>query len=277
VFERKTTTTEVGRSIGFSYLFRVCYGPAAVSQDEEWLVYPINCGMGIRGTGVLPTAGAAIGRHVTDLVPIHIAATRGDTFLVVHRGPWYTHQEEGRWDGRDETVAKLAEVGQGVFRLHAAAGLVEELPDVPCASLAALNDGSVIGCDPTHVWRLAPGGDRPEVLGDAPDQPVRLAANPEGTRAVLASARELFEVDLRNRALLRLAELLLTPERGLFCFDSGRIVAVGDEQVALLRPREATPTVWQGAIPGKVGPVAAPDEEALYTADRQLTRITWEE
>ena len=66
--------------------------------------------------------GAAIGRHVTDLVPIHIAATGGDTFLVVHRGPWYTHQEEGQWDGHDETVAKLAQVGQGVFRLHAASG-----------------------------------------------------------------------------------------------------------------------------------------------------------
>lgn len=275
VFERSTLSSEVGRSIGYSYIFRVCYGPAAVSRDEEWLIYPINCGMGIRGTGVLPTAGAAIGRHVTDLVPIHIAATGGDTFLVVHRGPWYTHQEEGRWDGRDEVIAKLVELGQGVFWLHAEAGTVEELPEVPCASLTALSDGSVVGCDFNHVWRLAPGDTRPAVLCAAPQQPVRLAASHGGARVVLANARELFEVDTRKGRLIRFAELPFAPERGLVCFSSGNVAVVADQGLALLKSGETTPVVWRGEVPGKVGPVAPPDEEALYTVDRQLTRIAW--
>lgn len=274
-FERETTTTEVGRSIGFSYIFRVCYGPASVSRDGEWLIYPINCGMGIRGTGVLPTAGDVIGRHVTDLVPIHVAATAGDTFLVVHRGPWYAHQEEGRWDGRDETIAQLAIMGQGVYRLRGKSGEVEELPDVPCASLAALSDGCVIGCDLNLVWRLAPETGKPEGLCEAPDQPVRMAASPNGDRVVLASADGLFEVDTASAKLTRLADLPFSPERGLFCFASGNVVCAGTEQLALLSPGETTVKVWRGSMPGKVGPCAPPDAEALYTVDKEFTRITW--
>ena len=274
IFEKSTTTTELGRSLGSSYTFRVCYGPAAVSEDEAWVIYPINCAMGVNGTGVLPTAGAPVGRHVTDLVPIHMAVTGRDTFLVVHRGSWGTHQEEGRWDGRDETVTNLVETGKGVFRLHATDGLVEELPGVPCASLAVLADGSVIGCDPQQLWRLHSGATQPEGLCAAPPQPVRIAASSAGDRVVLASADTLFEVDLANCGLIDLGAIPFPPERGLFCFGD-KVVLVGDEQIALLGRDAPQPVLWTGEIPGKVGPVAAPDEEALYTVDRSLTRISW--
>ena len=274
VFERSTTTTEFGRSLGSSYTFRICYGPAAVSADKVWVIYPINCAMGVNGTGVLPTAGAPVGRHVTDLVPIHLAATGGDTFLVVHRGSWGTHQEEGRWDGRDEMVANLVEIGKGVFRLHASDGRVEELSEVPCASLAVLADGSVIGCDPNQVWRLAPEGVKPEGLCAAPPQPVRIAAGSAGDHVVLATTDRLYELDLANHGLIDLGPIPFTPERGLFCFGE-KVVLVGHEQIALLTPDASQPVLWIGEIPGKVGPVAAPDEDALYTVDRTLTRISW--
>ena len=69
--------------------------------------------------------------------------------------------------------------------------------------------------------------------------------------------------------------LVFWPERGLFCFSDGRVALVGNEQIALLTPGEPALVVHEGEIPGKVGPVAAPDEEALYTVDRDLTRISW--
>jgi hypothetical protein len=144
-----------------------------------------------------------------------------------------------------------------------------------CASLAALADGSVIGCDPNQLWRLQPGATKPEGLCTAPPQPVRIAASSAGDRVVLVSADTLFEVDLANRGLIDLGAIPFSPERGLFCFGD-KVVLVGHEQIALLTPDAPQPVLWTGEIPGKVGPVAAPDEEALYTVDRALTRISWD-
>jgi len=275
VFERSTDSEGPGESIGLSYLFRVCYGPAAVSRDRAWLAYPLNCANGVCGTGVLPTRGAAVGRHVSDLLPIHMISPGGDTFLIVHRGAWYTHQEEGRWDGTDETVSALAELGQGVIRLHAGTGKFEELPAVPCASLVPLAGGGTVGCDPAHIWRLEAGELEPQILCDAPEDPIRLAADPGGNRVLVASATALYEVDVTGRALRLLIELPFAPVRGLFYFHPGRAVLVGEGRAALYVLGESVLHTWSGKIPGKVGPVAAPDEPALYTVDHNLTRLRW--
>lgn len=213
---------------------------------------------------------------MTALLPIHMAATTQDEFLAVHRGPWYTHQEAGSWDGSDETVAKLSEVGKGIFRLRASSGAVEDLPGVAPASLAAMADGTAIGCDRSRLWKLPPGKTKPEFFCPAPPQPVRLAASPDGTRVLLATTTELFEVEVRKGGLKRLADLPFPPERGLFCFNSGAVACAANKGLAVLRPGETAPRVWLGALPGKVGPVAAPDEQSLFTVDRDLVRIRWE-
>jgi len=275
VFRRDTSTTAPGSSIGLSYLFRVCYGPAGLTRDGHWLAYPINCAMQVRGTGLIPTEGAASGRHITDLLPVHIAATRNDELLVVHRGPWYTHQEEGTWDGADETIPALRDVGVGVFRLACSTGELTELPQVPVGSMAALADGAAIICDGESLWRLAPGADSAEPLGPAPQGSLRLTSSPDGTRVILATADALMDVAPATGAPGEPVPLGFAPERGLFCLASDSVIAVGRQAVALLEAGSGELRVWEGELPGRVGPIAAPDEDALYTVHKELHRASW--
>jgi len=275
VFRRDTSTAAPGNSIGLSYLFRVCYGPAGLTRDGNWLAYPINCAMAIRGTGLIPTEGAASGVHLTDLVPVHILATRDDEFLVVHRGPCYVHQEEGSWDGTDETVPALREVGVGVYRLACAASQVTELPQVPVGSMAALADGAALICDGESLWRLAAGAEAAERLGPAPAGALRLASSPDGKRVVLATGEALLEIDPATGAVGEPMPLGFAPERGLFVLATGGVIAVGRQALALLPLGSRELRAWAGELPGRVGPIAAPDEEALYAVHKELHRLTW--
>ncbi len=67
------------------------------------------------------------------------------------------------------------------------------------------------------------------------------------------------------------------PERGLFVLATGGVVAVGRQTLALLSPGACELRVWQGELPGCVGPLAAPDEDALYVVHKELHRVTWSE